>query len=76
MKRDSAVIRMVLEYIEEHDAVERAEIKVDAEPEVVKGHVDLCVQARLLSESKAEIPTVNLTWKGHDYLAKLKLSSP
>lgn len=71
MRRSKDIIVKILAFIEENDATLPTDILKsvpDTVQEVVRHHINLCVEARLLRVNQGETPTLDLTWKGYDYL--------
>ena len=79
MQRDMALVKKILKYVEDNTPSTRSFI---AYPEVsgfteeqVEYHVTLCAKAGLLELNNAEM-IVDLTWSGHDELARLRRHPP
>ena len=79
MKRNMALIKCLLEHVEEHDAPLRpAWIEPDTfKPtfEVVRYHVRLIKEAGFvhnITDNEDRISVGELTWAGHEYLEQLR----
>ena len=76
VKRDATLILKILSYVRDN-ATDRQPLPVpnckDYDPDVVRYHVRLCIEAGFLREFEprvmsGEIRIQSLTWQGHEHL--------
>lgn len=77
MKRDMDLVRLIMLEIEKSDEDEIANIKIpDYEDDVVKSHCNLLKQNDMINKFNTDILgnyyVGQLTWKGSDYLDKVR----